>query len=70
MRKDKIMKYVSIVFIVSFFIYISVAGLKECYKKEEPIIEHKDIDTNPFDFTESADHGIWRKNFQVKELCY
>ncbi len=56
------MKYFSIIFITSFFIYISVVGLKECPKEEEP------IDTEYFDWTESADHEVWRTNFEVKEL--
>ena len=60
------MKYVSLVFIASFFIFLTVVGLKDCSKIEEPI---KDIifDTEPFDWTESVDHETWRNNFKVIE---
>ena len=47
------MKYISISFLVIFFMLITIVGLKECSKPEK------------VEFTESMSNGIWYTNFKI-----
>ena len=50
--KNKIINYLILIFIVTFFVIITICGLKDC-KIED------------YEFTQSMDNNIWRNNFKI-----